>query len=70
MWQLQLFLKKNEEYIKEKMAQIRTRSHIFPMCKKPLLQVSAGRKMLVACLDFRAERPTGADSFTSALLLF
>lgn len=47
MWQLQLFLKK---YSKEKMAQIKTRNHIFPMCKKPLLQVSPGRKMLVACL--------------------
>lgn len=50
MLQLQSFLKINEEYVKVQIKQIKSRNHSFLMCKKPLLQVSAGRKRLVACL--------------------
>lgn len=50
MLQLQSFLKMNEEYVKAQIKQIKTRNHSFLICKKPLLQASAKRKRLVACL--------------------
>lgn len=50
MLQLQSYLNVTEKYVKAQIKKIKSRNHSFLMCKKPLSQVSAGGKMLVACL--------------------